>query len=460
MASDQRPPTQGSSRRRFLRTLLHAGVSLPAIAAAGACSGKNRGALGGGSGDGGEVTELIVPVNTSPWLDAYKRVAAGYERESGVKITLREFPYAGLRSAMVNAIRAGNNSFDLFHLDEPWTGEFFANGWVAPFADVDPSFSLDPQIVGYDSLPYWDATAKTAAAGGKIMSLPIQGNMAVFMYRTDLYRELGLSVPKTFEEALANGQKARQSGTAKYGYVANAAATQGGTSITYDFMPLLYAYGGDWFDDGWKPAVNSPGAVRAMNMFRQLLGLGPPNPDTVGQADVIAAMQSGQALQVHTVAAAAHQMNDAEKSNVVGKVGFAQMPAGDAGRPAPASGVWSLTVPKGNPKPRQQAALKFITWMLSKQSQLAFTKAGGIPTRKDTYAAADLPAQARGYLKAVADSLPNIRHHVRYTFSAQMVAATEPALSSIAAGKTPVDKGLDDLADRLAGIARAAGYPR
>jgi hypothetical protein len=129
-------------RRGFLR-LLGAGVSIPVIAGLTGCGGGGSGALGGGN-KGGKVTELIVPTNRSPWLPAYREVAAQYEKESGVKVTLREFPYDGLRTQMANAIQNKSAAFDLFQLDEPWTGQFYDNNWVAPLADIDPAFKARP----------------------------------------------------------------------------------------------------------------------------------------------------------------------------------------------------------------------------------------------------------------------------------------------------------------------------
>jgi len=143
--------------------------------------------------------------------------------------------------------------------------------------------------------------------------------------------------------------------------VARAQSTEGGSSITYDFMPLLRAYGGDWYTPDYQPAINSAGSVTAMEMFKRLLSLGPPQPQSVGQAEVIATMQGGQSIQCHTVAAAAAQLEDPSKSRVAGKLGYAEMPAGSAGKPAPTSGVWSLTIPKGLPAERARAALDFIT---------------------------------------------------------------------------------------------------
>jgi hypothetical protein len=47
---------------------------------------------------------------------------------------------------------------------------------------------------------------------------------------------------------------------------------------------------------------------------------------------------------------------------------------------------------------------------------------------------------------------------VRFPFSAEMLPVAEQSLAAIAAGKTPVKEGLDDLANRLAEIARKAGF--
>lgn len=443
-------------RRSFLTAAFGTAVSIPVLAA---CSGGSGGALGGSGGSsGGEVNELIMPINKSPWLPAFRELAAQYSEESGVKITLREFPYEGLKTAMTNAIQADAHPFDVFLLDEPWTGQFYANDWVTPLSDIDSSYAWDPEIIDYDHLPRWEDAKGAGTADGKVMGLPVNGNVNVFVYRKDLYEELGLSVPKTFDEVVANAKKAQESGKAKYGYAVRAQATSTGQSITYDFMPLLYSYGGDWYEEDWTPAINNKGAVAAMEMFKELTSFGPPQPQTVGQAAVIAAMQSGQALQCHTVAAAAPQIEDPEKSNVAGKVGFAPMPAGSTGNSTPTSGVWSLTVPSGLDESRAKATYQFITWVMKKQSQLSFVEAGGIPTRTDTYDADSLPQEAKPYLKAISDGLPHVRRAVRFPFSADMLPHAEQKLSAIAAGDTPVKAGLDELADTLAEVARKAGY--
>lgn len=471
-----------TSRRRFLTV-----VALGSAASLLAACGGGAGALGGGSSSssssaapptaatasgssaqtpqtaapaqaGTNVTELVLPINQSPWLDAFRKVAAQYQSQSAITITLRDFPYGGLQTAMTNAIQAGATPFDWYLLDEPWTGRFYQNGWVTPFDAIDSSFALDPNIIDYDNLPRWDAAAKSGTPNGKVMGLPINGNVDLFMYRKDLFSDLGLSVPKTYEDALSNATKARDTGKVKYGFVIRTQGVENSSSMTFDFMPLLYGYGADWYTKDWKPDINSQGGIAAITMEKQLATFGPPNTQTVGQADVIAAMQSGQALQCQVVAAGAAQIEDESKSQVAGKVGYAVVPAGSSGKSAPTSGVWSMCIPAGLPTQRATAAYKFITWVLTADAQRAFVQAGGIPTRRDTYSDPSVPAGAQPYSKAVADSLPSVRRSIRYPFAADMYPIVETSLSGIVAGTTPIEKGMDDVANRLLDLARKNGY--
>jgi multiple sugar transport system substrate-binding protein len=459
--ADQRPTASARHDRRAFLKLLAGGLSLPALAAA-ACSRGGTGALGGGSRSAdGEVTELIIPTNQSPWLEAYKAVAAAYESESGVKITLREFPYDGLRTQLTNAVQSKDHPFDVFQLDEPWTGAFYDRGWVTPIGEVDPSFELDSQTLSYADLLLWNAESRVVGAGGQLMGVPINGNIHLFVYRRDLYDELGLQVPTTWEQALANGREAQQTGVVRYGYVPRAQATLGGQSITYDFMPVFYSYGGKWFvDEGtdWTPAVNSSEAVAAVETYRELAKLGPAEPETVGQAEVIALMQGGQSLQTHVVAAAAADLLDPEKSQVADKLGFAVVPAGPTGEPAPTSGTWTLCIPAGLPRKRAQAAAKFLAWMQEKAAQTRFAAEGGIPTRADVLTSPELPETAQAYSEVILESMPHVRPAIRYAFATPMLEHTEQILADVTAGSGPVKPALDELQSKLTTVVRDAGF--
>lgn len=429
---------------------------LKGIAAAGAAGMAGLPAWGAAAA---EVKELVVLTGTTPWLPAYQKAAAVYEAEKGVKITFRPFPYGGMRTQMTNAIQSKNAAFDVFQLDEPWTGQFYDNGWIKPIDEIIEGYVLDPNILTYDNLPLWNKQQRLGVAGGQVMGLPINGNVDLFVYRKDIYDKLGLQVPRTWDEAIENGKKAVEAGEVRYGYVTRGQPTTGGQSVSYEFMHVLYGFGADWFTvDGGSlaPAINSEAAKAAATTFRRLLELGPSRPQTVGQADCIALMQSGQALQGHFVAAGMPQLEDESRSSVVGKCGYSVVPAGSLEQPVPASGVWSLCVPAGQVPERQRAAAEFIVWMLEKKQQEAFAGAGGIPTRKDIDVSG--AGALRPIMEAARDSAPLARGSIRYVFAAQMLEAVEPVIGQIGSGEVEVAAALDGLQAKLAEIAKASGF--
>lgn len=408
------------------------------------------------------VKELIVLTGTTPWLPAYQKAAAAYEAEKGVKITFRPFPYGGMRTQMTNAIQSKNAAFDVFQLDEPWTGQFYDNGWVKPIDEIIEGYTLDPNILTYDNLPLWDKQRRGSVQGGRIMGLPMNGNVDLFVYRKDIYEKLGLKVPRTWDEAIENGKKAVEAGEVRYGYVTRGQPTTGGQSVSYEFMHVLYSFGGDWFaadgNGGLAPTINNDAAKKAGFTFRRLLELGPSRSQTVGQADCIALMQSGQALQGHFVAAGMPQLEDQSRSSVVGKCGYTVVPAGSLDHPVPASGVWSLCVPADQAPERQRAAAEFIVWMLDQKQQATFAGAGGIPTRKDVDVSGAGPLQP--IMEAARDSGPLAKGSIRYVFAAQMLEAVEPIIGQIGSGDAEVEQALNDLQTKLTEVAKASGFSK
>lgn len=451
--------TEAVSRRRLLGALPLGGAALATSLTA--CSSGGTGALGGG-GSSGEVTELIVPTARTPWLDAYRRVAAAYEEVSGIRIVLREFPYDGLYTQQINAIQSSALPFDVFQIDEPGLWKFFDSDWVVPFEEIDPSFTIDDEVLTYADLPYWDPATRTADTGGQVMGYPVNGNMDLFVYRKDVYDELGLSVPTTWEEALHNAQAATSTDTVQYGHVPRAQATKNGLSVTYEFMPVFYSYGASWFaDEGtdWSPTINSDEGVVAAQMYRELALTGPEEPMTIGQAEVISLMQGGKALQTHVVAAAANQFLDPDKSQIADVAGFAVVPAAaPGGEPAPTSGTWSLCIPRGLAPERARAALDYIRWFLSQEAQSVFMEAGGIPTRSTVLDAGADSGDASPYLAPLSRSMDDVQAPIRYAFGPAMASQTEKHLSRIAAGDVEPRRGMDELQDAVVDVVREAGF--
>lgn len=408
------------------------------------------------------VTKLTINVNQSPWLNAYKKLILDYTKETGIEVDVRVFPYAEMRPTLVTDIQAANRTYDVYQYDELFTHEFANNKWVKPFKSVDPNYKVDPNMGSYGNFIYWNPTKRFSDPKGDVMSQPLNGNTNVFLYRKDIYEQLKLTVPTTWEEVLSNAAKIKAAKVVKYPYIIRTQATTSGASVTYDYIHILASYGGRFFNkqgEDWLPVINSKEGRAAATTLRALAKYGPPATNTIGQNQVIAAMQAGDAAQGQVVFAAANAMNDPVASKVAGKIGFAVMPKGCATcDPGVVSGTWAMSIPTGLTSEREKAALSYINWVMSKKAQIKFAEYGGIPTRTDVIAEANLTATQRDYLAVYQKGMAFVSENIRQTFAAPMLSATEQRLSAIAAGTVTPLAGMNALNADLVKVVKATTF--
>ena len=103
---------------------------------------------------------------------------------------------------------------------------------------------------------------------GKIMAIAFMANAQHLMYRKDVLADLGISVPKTYEEMLAAAEKIRSSGKMQ-NPVGGAYAA--GWNLAQEFNNMFLGYGGSHFEAGTaNPSVNSEAGINALNMMKSL----------------------------------------------------------------------------------------------------------------------------------------------------------------------------------------------
>ena len=103
---------------------------------------------------------------------------------------------------------------------------------------------------------------------GKIMAVAFMANAQHLMYRKDVLADLGISVPKTYEEMLAAAEKIRSSGKMQ-NPVGGAYAA--GWNLAQEFNNMFLGYGGSHFEAGTaNPSVMSEAGINALNMMKSL----------------------------------------------------------------------------------------------------------------------------------------------------------------------------------------------
>lgn len=418
-------------------------------------------AFAGGAAHAQKVAPITIVINQSPWFGGFSKAVEAYERETANKVTLDVNPFAGSAEKQRNSVRSRQGQFDILVMNSTWLAEFYHGGFLTPLGDIDPSFKLDPQVLSYDDTAYWDAKTKSNnARTGSLYGVPLNGNIQLLFYRADLYQQAGLKVPETWDQLMANAQKLHNPPSI-YGMVFRGARSA--SDISYDWMPYLHSHNGAIFKDekagDFTVTINSPEAKKALDTYVDLTRkVGPPNPGSYGQAQVIQALVTGKAAHGTPVIAAWSQMDDPSKSAVVGKINVAVLPRGPGGKPSPTLGHFIGAIPKNIPRDRQVAALAFLKWFQTVQAQQIVANAGAPPIRKDVLESELSNKPENRWMKAMVDSAPYPRSMYTVPEGPQIVSVLELRLNQAVIGEKNTAEALNTIATEIQEIMRKGGY--
>src|SRR5579885_1111102 len=318
---------------------------------------------------------LTIAVNAGVEGTALKTAAKEWGSAHGTRIEVVELPYANLFEKVQLDLSSRTGAYDVIMIDDPWFPRL-ADGLAALPRDPDSDF-----------VPSCLAVCRS---GGKNLALPYVGNSQLFFYRKDLFGKYNLTAPKTWYEVLSAARRIGD-GEKMYGYVMRAAA---GNAVVADFMPLLWAFGGDVLDAAGKPVCDSPNSIEALRFMLQLGKYSPPGYAGFNADEVSAHLLQGTAAMSINWPAWIAAMDDPAKSKVVGKIEFSQMP-GERDPGVGELGAWLVAVPAGSKHAAD--AFDFIYWATEPAQMKQAALKGNPPTRRSIFQSPDLMAKFRSY---------------------------------------------------------------
>ena len=363
---------------------------------------------------------LTIAVNAGVEGSALKAAANEWGAAHATHIEVVELPYANLFEKESLDLESRTGAYDVVMLDDPWFPKLVADGGLSTL----------PRAPDADFLASCVAVCKQ---GDQVYALPYVGNSQLFFYRRDLFEKYKLGAPDRWEK-VRDAAKTIGSGEKMFGYVMRAAP---GNSAVTDFMPLLWAFGGDIFDAQGKPNLTSPEAVAALRFMVELGKYSPPGYAGYNAAEVSAQLLQGTAAMSINWPAWIAAMDDPAKSKVPGKIEFAQMPA--AKNPGVAElGAWLLAVPVASP--HRDAAFDFIYWATEAAQMTQAALRGNPPTRRSVFQSADLIQKFRAFpaqLASLEGARPRPRtaqwNEIENAFGVALSQANSGALSPEAA---------------------------
>jgi multiple sugar transport system substrate-binding protein len=364
----------------------------------------------------GSKKTLTIAVNAGVEGTALKTAAREWGELHNTRIEVVELPYANLFEKESLDLQSRTGAYDVIMMDDPWFPKLVADNGLNPLPrPPDPDFLA--------------STLAVCRNAGNFYALPYVGNSQLFFYRKDLFEKYKLGPPDRWQNVLKAAQTIG-AGEKMYGYVMRAAP---GNSAVTDFMPLLWAFGGDIFDAQDKPSLTSPEAIDALRFMLELGKVSPPGYAGFNADEVSAHLLQGTAAMSINWPAWISAMDDPSKSKIPGKIEFAQMPA--ARLPGVAElGSWLLAVPAASPN--RAAAFDFIYWATDAPQLTQAALRGNPPTRRSVFLAPDLLKKFRAFpaqLAALEGARPRPRtkqwNEIENAFGVALSQANSGAIS-------------------------------
>jgi multiple sugar transport system substrate-binding protein len=333
-------------------------------------------------------TELFLLLTKHPWIDVLEKNIPEFESLSGMKVKWETLPEIQARQKMTVELTGGSTGIDAFftslHVEKK---RFWKAGWYQPLNRfLDDKSLTSPDYDWSDFTP--GARAGATQADGSISALPAFIDANVFFYRKDVFAQKGLTPPKTLAE-LEQLVAKLHAPPGLYGIVMrglkNANATQ--------YPSVLFAMGGTYLTKEGKAALDTKEGIAAMDYYaRMLRQYAPPGVVNFNWYEASAAFFQGQVAIYMDGVNFASQFEDPAKSKVVGKVGYAMLPAGPGGQFSPIY-ITGMAIPQSSAS--KEAAYLFIQWATNKQNAVRELMAGVGVGRSSPWDSADVKAKPK-----------------------------------------------------------------
>ncbi len=351
----------------------------------------------------GDQDTIVVAIVANPQMkDAVSLQDDFKAKHPNVNVKFVTLPENEARAKITASVATGGGEFDVVMISNYETEMWAKNGWIEnlqPLADATEGYDTD------DFIP----TIKDALSyKGDMHSVPFYGESSFLVYREDLFKEAGITMPAhpTWAEIGEIARKLNDPTKDFAGICMRGLAGWGEVMAPLD--TVINTYGGQWFDTDWNAKLDSPEVKAAVTDYVDLLhDAGQPGAATSGYGDCITRYSQGKAAMWYDATAMVSSIEDPASSLVAGKSQYAPAPVQNT-ESAGWLYSWSLAIPTTSK--HKTAAWDFVSWMTNKDYiKLVGNKIGWerVPpgSRKSTYEIPEYAAVAKAYAKPTLDAM-------------------------------------------------------
>jgi len=436
---------------------------LVGLGVAGCGGGGDNG--GGGSGGG----SLNVAIVDNPQMkDIAKLTPSLFTKKTGIKVKYTILDEGTLREVTTRDVAAGGRQFDVVMIGPFEAPQFGRDGFItdlSKFAQSDSSYQLD------DIIP---AVRNALSYQGKLYAAPFYGESSFLMYRKDVLKKAGITVPAQPTWAQV-ADIARKVNTPQMAGIC-LRGKPGWGDLGASFTTVLNTMGGTWWSakpDGSvdKAMVDQPEFKKALDFYVNLIhDAGEKDAAGASFNECLSQYKDSKVAMWYDATVAASNL-EASDSPAKGKNGYAPAPVDKTS----ASGClwsWALAIPQTSSQ--ADKAWKYISFATGPQylKEAGSRVPGGwaaIPpgTRKSTYEIPQYKKAAAAFAKPTLDSIsaapidnpgttkrpgvPGVQYVGIPEFQDVGNQCTQQ-FSAVIAGRSSVDAALQNCQDVASGV--------
>ena len=383
-----------------------------------------------------------------------------WEELTGIKVNIVEAQHDEMFPKMLQEHRGGTGAYDVLNVVPAWMGDMVRAGAVEPLDEYVDKYGYRAELDDIGDV-YRENQMRI---GDTIYGFPDDGDVFILYYRKDIFEEMGLSVPTTWDE-FYEVSKAITDAKAPDVYGSGFMRARG--LLQYFYQERARVEGCKFFDaESMKATINGPGCVKALAGMVKDNTTMPPGIEAWGFVETLAAFNAGQTAMLQSWPpvgrwSAGYGTDDiamqwVPPSVVSGKVGYALPPGG---HPQLAAG-FAMAVSSSSEN--KDAAYLYIQWINSidiSHQRVQLPYALRDPFRKSHFSSPEYQSRwpdAKYYLEAAEKGAVSGLLDLSIINTFAYIDALAAGLQAVMGGGDPQEE-LDDVAAKWDALTEKVG---
>ena len=390
----------------------------------------------------------------APQFSAHEARLAEFEAQTGIVVKYQYVPFGNTREKLTAELVAKTDQYDVLSAMDIWGPSLY--NLFEPLNARIAEKKIDMQA-RYPSA-HLRAARDGLGSGPNYLGFPIRGHVQLLFYRKDIFAQLGIKPPETWDQMIEAGRTIQAK--TNLGGVAMYYGKTGGQNLMI-WMNYLWGMGGDLVDAQGNPAFNSPQGVAATQAYLDVMlkhKVAPAASASFNETDAVNSVAQGKTAMVPVWWWRYAGLTDPKTSTLKPEqVGFVPLPSMPGKDNTTYTNTWFYGINRNSK--RKDAAMEFLTWLsqpaIERDLLLDRSKNEVVAMQMSNLMDAAVNQRFDGMHRAAAQSLKGAHGVPLFPQWPQFSDLLEATINELASGQGDVKTALDSAAQRARRVMRS-----